>query len=117
MFPDPKKLFLECLHNPEPLIDEAYCYDELIVSKGVRHNPTEIMKVQQVLKNECLLGIVFHTPQGFYIVKDRMNPLYVIQTSMSLKLCFSSSSYLLPLSICLLTISILLFSINPFFEL
>ena len=45
MLPDPDTLFMECLQNPEPLIDGRYCYDELIISKGLHYNPTAIMKV------------------------------------------------------------------------
>ncbi len=58
MLPDPNDLFLECLQNPEPLIDKAYCNDELIISKGVHCLPTEIMKVHiQVIERICSLKI------------------------------------------------------------
>ena len=58
MLPDPISLFSECLKKPEPLIDKAYCYDELIISKGSHCQPTEIMKTHRsVIERICAAKI------------------------------------------------------------
>ena len=58
MLPDPNSLFLECQKNPEPLIDEAYCLDELIISKDVRCDPTEaVITHREVIERICAAKI------------------------------------------------------------
>ena len=58
MLPDPSNLFLECLENPEPLIDEAYCYDDLIISQHAHSQPTEIMETHiEVRERICAAKI------------------------------------------------------------
>ncbi len=58
MLPDPNSLFLECLKNPEPLIDKAYCYDNLIISQSAHCQPTEIMEAHRaVIERICAAKI------------------------------------------------------------
>lgn len=40
---NPIELFQECLQNPEPLVDQSYCQDELIISKNPDLSRTPIM--------------------------------------------------------------------------
>lgn len=54
MLPKPHKLFLECLKHPEPLIDEAYCRDELIISK--RNNEKTFKSEDIVLPKQKITG-------------------------------------------------------------
>lgn len=40
---NPVRLFDECLLNPEPLFDEFYCFNKLIISESAGNMPTPIM--------------------------------------------------------------------------
>ncbi len=43
------ELFEDCLRHPEPLIDDAYCQDALIISTGPEQRPTRVMEANSAL--------------------------------------------------------------------